>query len=51
MRARVPALDAQWESTTPVGETLLAEPPVALLSMGRAGATAGVPVEAPEDFT
>jgi hypothetical protein len=51
MRVRIPALDSRWESTEPVGETLLGEPPVALLSMGRADATGGVPVEAPEAFT
>jgi hypothetical protein len=48
---RAPALDPAWESTEPVGETLLAEPPTTLLSMGTRAAIPGTNVDAPEQFS
>jgi hypothetical protein len=48
---RAPVLDPAWSSSDPVGETLLAEPPAALLSMGPGGARTGTPVDAPEQFS
>jgi hypothetical protein len=49
VRAR--ALDPTWSSTEPVGETLLAEPPTSLLSMGDRAAISGTSVDAPEQFS
>lgn len=46
-----PALDPAWSSSEPVGETLLAEPPASLLSMGARAAVTGATVEAPDQFT
>jgi hypothetical protein len=54
---RAPALDPSWSSPTAVGETLLAEPPPALLAMGArraGGGTTDAPSDAfgmPESFT
>jgi hypothetical protein len=48
---RVPSLDPAWTSKEPAGETLLAEPPVALLPMGTQERTVGEPVDAPGQFT
>ena len=48
---RAPALDPAWSSSEPVGETLLAEPPTALLAMGERSASIGTVVEAPEQFS
>jgi hypothetical protein len=48
---RVPALDPSWSSTDSAGETLLAEPPAQLLSLGERAAVSGSPVDAPEQFT
>jgi hypothetical protein len=48
---RAPMLVPAWSSTDPVGETLLAEPPVSLLSMGDAAAVSGTNVDAPEQFS
>ena len=46
-----PTLDPAWSSTDPVGETLLAEPPAALLSMGQGTVRTGSRVDAPEQFS
>ena len=48
-----PALDPGWSSHEPAGETLLAEPPTALLPLGaRAeGAPPGTGIDAPEEFS
>ncbi len=51
MTVRASALDPAWSTGEPVGETLLAEPPTSLLSMGEASAAAGTKVEAPEQFS
>ena len=50
---RAPALDPGWSSDEPTGETLLAEPPTALLPLGaRAeGALPGTGVDPPEEFS
>lgn len=48
---RVPTLDPSWSSTDPVGETLLAEPPAQLLSMGERAAVSGTRVDAPDQFS
>jgi hypothetical protein len=48
---RAPALDAAWSSREPVGETLLAEPPTALLAMGERVPATGTSVDAPEQFS
>ncbi len=45
------ALDAQWASTEPVGETLLAEPSTELLAMGEGASPSGTSVDAPEQFS
>ena len=49
--ARVPALDPAWSSTDPAGETLLAEPPAQLLSMGQRAAISESPMDAPGQFS
>ena len=46
-----PALDPAWVSTVAVGETLLAEPPKALLAMGAGDRSAGTPMTAPGQFS
>ena len=51
VEVRAPALDPAWSSRTSAGETLLAEPPVALLPMGTRERSAGDPVEAPGQFS
>jgi hypothetical protein len=48
---RVPVLDSAWSSTEPAGETLLAEPPSQLLSMGERAARSGARLDTPEQFT
>jgi hypothetical protein len=48
---RVPALDPGWSSNEPVGETLLAEPTMSLLSMGGDVPVVGTIVDAPEQFS
>jgi hypothetical protein len=48
---RAPALDPAWSSSEPVGETLLAEPPMSLLAMGERSPSIGTVVEAPEQFS
>lgn len=48
---RAPALDPTWSSSEPVGETLLAEPPPALLSLGERAARIGTSVDAPDQFS
>ncbi|HEY5171120.1 MAG TPA: hypothetical protein VIK54_05275 [Acidimicrobiia bacterium] len=48
---RAPALDPTWSSNEPVGETLLAEPAPALLSMGEPAALRGTSVDAPDQFS
>jgi len=48
---RAPALDPAWSSNEPVGDTLLAEPPTSLLSMGERPALTGTIVDAPEQFS
>jgi hypothetical protein len=45
------ALDPDWSSTEPVGDTLLAEPPAGLLAMGTPGALTGTSVDAPDQFS
>src|SRR5262249_22995622 len=51
VEVRAPALDQSWSSSAPTGETLLAEPPQSLLPMGSTERSAGVPVEAPGQFS
>jgi hypothetical protein len=48
---RAPVLDPGFSSTDPAGETLLAEPPAALLPMGPGAARTGTAVDAPEQFS
>ena len=48
---RAPELDPSWSSDEPVGETLLAEPPMSLLAMGERTAVGGTNVDAPEQFS
>ncbi|MDQ1460301.1 MAG: hypothetical protein QOI08_1785 [Actinomycetota bacterium] len=48
---RIPALDPGWSSNEAVGETLLAEPPTSLLSMGQGVPVTGTRVDAPEQFS
>jgi hypothetical protein len=48
---RVPTLDPAWSSADPAGETLLAEPPSQLLSMGQGAAVSGSHIDAPEQFS
>jgi hypothetical protein len=48
---RVPVLDPGWSSAEPAGETLLAEPPSQLLSMGDRAAVPGTHDDAPEQFS
>lgn len=47
---RAPVLDPGWSSDRPVGETLLAEPPPALLPMGSRDQS-GAPVDPPDSFS
>ena len=51
VEVRAPALDPAWSSSEPVGETLLAEPPRALLPMGERGARSAATVDAPGQFS
>jgi hypothetical protein len=48
---RVPALDPAFVTQEPVGETLLSEPPAALLPMGRTATREGDPIDTPESFS
>jgi hypothetical protein len=50
VRITMPLFDPTFSSVDPVGETLLAAPPTALLPMGRA-AVDGDAVDAPEEFS
>ena len=50
VEVRAPKLDPSWSTRDAVGETLLAEPPAGLLSMGTA-ARVGTPVDDPDSFS
>ena len=50
-RLLTPVLDPDFETTGPVGETLLREPPTGLLAMGERAPVAGASVAPPEEFT
>jgi hypothetical protein len=48
---RVPAFDTTFASSEPEGETLLAEPPGTLLSLGARVEQRDDTIEAPEQFS
>jgi hypothetical protein len=50
-RLFAPVLDPRFETTRPIGETLLREPPTGLLAMGERAPVAGGSVAPPEEFT
>jgi hypothetical protein len=48
---RASALDPDWSSSEPVGESLLAEPPTSLLPMGERASVTGTRIDVPEQFS